>query len=275
MASTVCASYTRIADAFNRALAGQYPFAPLAAARTQQEVSPDDVTAFYKVFDANSAAALASLDDETRFGGVAPQARQFLAQLNNLRPLVVFTTPETEKELPFTFDVFPRFRVNRTNESGGNQIIEWTLTVGGQVFTQRDPEHAGRWRPGNPIRLSLRWANDSMYAPVADGQPNLVIRGRNALFEFTNRWALISFLQRLQAMPSELVQSGDSQPYTLRLRVKTALDTKWATTESSPAEGSSTVYLNVRILPAGGKNAVALPVIPAAAPSLGAACAQH
>jgi type VI secretion system protein ImpL len=275
VATTVCTSYTRIANLFNEKLAGQYPFAPLAATRTQQEARPDDVAAFYKVFDANAAAALASLDDETRFGEVAPRARQFLAQLKDLRPFVVFTTPETEKELPFTLDFTPRFRVNRANESAGNQIIEWTLQVGGQIYTNRDPEHAGRWRPGNPIRLSLRWANDSMYAPVADGQPNLVIRGRNAFFEFTSGWALISFLQRLQAPPSELVQSGDAQPYTLRLRVKTALDSKWPTAEGNPPESSSTVYLNVRIMPAGTKAPVPLTAIPTSAPSLGAACSQR
>jgi type VI secretion system protein ImpL len=275
VASSVCTSYNVIADQFNQKLSGQFPFAALTPERTQPEASPEDIKAFYKVLDQYGKTARAALDDEARFGAVATRARQFLDQVDALRSLVVPSTPETEKEPPFTLDLIPHFRSNRANEVGGNQIIDWNLQVGGQIFQVKDPEHAGRWRQGNPVRLALRWANDSQYIPVADGQPNLTIRGRNAYFEFTNRWALLSFLQRQQSAPSDLAPSEDPQPYMLKFRLKTALDSKWTSSESAPAEAFSTVFLHMRILPAGGKTPVALPPFPTTAPGLGAVCSQR
>jgi type VI secretion system protein ImpL len=273
-AIAVCAAYTKIADQFNDTLAGKFPFAALAAGKTQPEAVPEDVTAFYKLLDANGKTARAALDDDTRFGDAGSQARQFLDGIEKLRPLVVPSSPETEKEPPLTLDLVPQFRVNRSNESGGSQIIDWTMQVGGQIFQQKDPEHPGRWRAGNPVRLSLRWANDSVYVPAADAsQPDLVIRDRNAYFELTSRWSLLAFLRRHEALPSDLPQSGDPQPYTLKFRVRTALDPKWPVSDSNPAPSPAVVFLHLRIMPAGGKNPIAIPPVPASAPGLGPSCA--
>lgn len=170
-------------------------------------------------------------------------------------------------------DFVPQFRVNRANESGGSQIVTWTMQIGGQIFQQKDPEHPGRWRAGNPVRLSLRWANDSTNVPAADGsQSDLTIRERNAYFEFTDRWALLAFLRRHETAPSELGQSADPQPYTLKFRVPTALDPKWAPSDPNSAPGVATVFLHMRVMPAGSKNVIAIPPFPANAPNLGAAC---
>jgi type VI secretion system protein ImpL len=274
-ATSVCAAYTRIEGQFNQTLAGKFPFAALANAKTQTEATPEDVTAFYKTIDANSKTARAALEDETRFGEAGRPARQFLDDMDKLRFLVVPATPETEKEPPLTLDFVPQFRVNRSNESGGSQIINWTMQVGGQIFQQKDPEHPGRWRAGNPVRLSLRWANDSSYLPDADNsQPDLTIRDRNAYFEVTSRWALLAFLRRHEAVLSDLGQSSDPQPYTLKFRVRTALDPKWAPSDANAAAGVATVFLHMRIMAPGTKNAISIPTFPIIAPSLGGACSS-
>ena len=123
------------------------------------------------------------------------------------------------------------------------------------------------------MRLSLRWANDSVYVPDYDGQPELHIRGdRNAFFEFTTRWALFGFLRRYEAPPSETAQSGENQPYTLRFHVRTKRDPKWAVDPSAPANGSATVYMHMSISLPGSRTPIAIPAFPVAAPSLGSSC---
>jgi type VI secretion system protein ImpL len=272
-ATGVCAAYTKIAGQFNQTLAGKFPFAPLGNSKTQTEASPEDVTAFYRMFDANSKPARDALEDDSRFGEGGRVARKFLDEIDKLRFLVVPSTADTEKEPPLALDFIPQFRVNRANESGGSQIVTWTMQVGGQIFQQKDPEHPGRWRAGNPVRLSLRWANDSTNVPVADGsQADLIIRERNAYFEFTDRWALLAFLRQHEASPSELGQSSDPQPYTLKFRIPTALDPKWIPTDSTSAPRVTTVFLHMRVMAAGSKTVTVIPAFPKSAPNLGAAC---
>jgi type VI secretion system protein ImpL len=203
-----------------------------------------------------------------RFAGRAQAALQFIDDMEALRPLVSSAAPDGEKEPPFTLDFVPKFRVHREGEIAGNQIIDWTMQVGGQIWRQSEPEHPGRWRPGNPIRLSLRFAKDSLDYPVPDAsQPPLRIRGdRNAFFEFTNRWALLAFLRRQEAPRLEVSRSPDLKPYTLRMRLKTARDPRWPAEEQSP--GQAVVYMSMRVMPPGGKTAVVLPAFPVQAPRL-------
>ena len=265
----VYAAYTVIADQFNRTLARQFPFAPLSPERTQPEAAPEAIAEFYKLLDQTGKTARATLEKSTRFENSRGPALQFLDQMERLRPLVVPASPEAEKEPPLTLDVVPTFRANQALEVAGNQIIEWTLQMGGQIFRQQEPEHPGRWRTGNPIRLSLRWANDSLSLPVADSrQPNLRLSGRGVIFEYTNRWALYSFLKRHEAPASDVVRANDPKPYLLRLNIRTAPDPKWAKPEDDRSANSATVYLYFRVYLPGTKTPLTLPVFPEVAPSL-------
>ncbi|MCX6598766.1 MAG: hypothetical protein NTV70_20635 [Acidobacteria bacterium] len=265
----VYAAYTVIADQFNRTLAKQFPFAPLSADRTQPEAAPEAIAEFYRLLDQTGKTARATLEKSTRFESSRAPALQFLDQMDRLRPLVVPASPEAEKEPPLTLDVVPAFRANQALEVAGNQIIEWTLQMGGQIFRQQEPEHPGRWRTGNPIRLSLRWANDSPSLPVADSrQPNLRLSGRGVIFEHTNRWALYSFLKRHEAPASDAVRANDPKPYLLRLNIRTAPDPKWAKPEDDRAASNATVFLYFRVYLPGTKVPLTLPVFPEQAPSL-------
>src|SRR5690348_2086833 len=83
------------------------------------------------------------------------------------------------------FDLTPTFRVNQQRESGGNQIITWTLKVGDQIFQSGQPAHSGRWSLGEPVTLTLEWAKDAAVMPVpgtGTGDPVMSVRGRVATF---------------------------------------------------------------------------------------------
>lgn len=275
----VCTAYATLASEFNMKLAGKYPFVPAGNAG-KAEADPGDITAFYKALDAAGqqaeTALKASLGVGERFGDDGRKARQFLDQMDELR-IIAVPTGDNAKEPPFTLDVVPQFRVNRTREVGGNQVIDWTMQVVGQIFQLKDPEHPGRWRPANPdsnpVRLSLRWANDSLFLPTGEtSQPDLVIRGRNAYFEFTDRWALLRFLQRHEAAAGDLGPTADPTPYTLKFRVNTAPDPKWTMPAGQQPAGPATVFLHMKVMPAGQKTPIHIPPIPAFAPPVATGC---
>jgi type VI secretion system protein ImpL len=276
-ADTGYQTYIEISELFNKSLAGQFPFADVVAkAKTQPEATPESVIAFYGLFDKNLKGARSALKNNSLFGELSDKALHFLDEMEAIRPLVIPAAANAEKEPPFSLDFIPRFRVNNAREAGGNQIIDWTMQVGGQLFHQREPEHPGRWRAGNPVRLSLRWANDSLFQPVPDpAQPYMRIRERNAYFEFTNKWALLSFIRGLEAPPSDASSGSDSKPYLLKLKVKTARDPKWSRNDSEAATGEATVYLQIRIMLVGDKNPMVLPPFPIIAPNLEKPTAQQ
>jgi type VI secretion system protein ImpL len=265
-AEGVYAAYTQMADLFNRTLAGRFPFGPVPD-KANPEAAVDAVSEFYAVYDRNNKTARGTLREDRRFGEAAVHALDFLDQMEKLRPLVVPASPDAEKEPPFTVDFVPHFRANQPNERGGNQIIDWTLQVAGQIFRQREPDHPGRWRPGNTVRFSLRWANDSMFLPAADGQPDLRLRDRNAYFELTNRWSLLEFIRRHQAAPSEIRQA-DAQTYVLKFALKMEQDPKWVHQADDPAPGNTAVFMAVRLSMPGSKAALTLPPFPVTAPRL-------
>lgn len=271
-AASVCQTYARIANVFNQRLLGKYPFIPLNATRNLPEAEPADIEAFYQELDHSGKMARAPLQNDERFGEAGQQALRFLDRMQALREIMIPSGAEVQKEPPLTLDISPQFRANRGQETAGNQIVDWTMQVGNQIFQLRQPERPGRWRAGNAIRLALRFANDSAYVPVMDGQPNLKVVDRNAFFEFTNRWSLLTFLTRQDAVALTPAQAGGQPAYMLRFRLKTKADPRWTTSQEYPSTSTATVYLQLRIYPAGGKNAIHIPEIPQTAPVLQSPC---
>ena len=263
----VLKTYAEISDLFNAKLAGNFPFGPIPRDKTTNEASPEVIAEFFRLLDRDGPNARATLKENARFGEAGVLAIQFLDQVDAIRPFVLFTG-DAEKEPPFTLDVTPHFRVNQASESGANEIIEWTMQIGGQIFHNGEPDHAARWHPGNPIRLSLRWATDSIYQPIADGQPNLRIRARSAFFEYLNRWSLLAFLMRQQSVPSDLGQGADARPYTLKFRMKTVRDPKWTSTDAEQPGTPAIAFMHANVALPGTKAPMMLPPFPFKAPRL-------
>jgi type VI secretion system protein ImpL len=260
-------TYGEISDLFNAKLAGNFPFGPIPKDKNTPEASPEAINEFFRLYDRNANLARGTLKENTRFGDAGAIALQFLDQMEAIRPFVEFEG-DSSKEPPFTLEFTPHFRVNQGNESVANEIIEWNMQVGGTIFRQNEPEHGARWRPGNPVRLSLRWAADSVYQPAADAQPNLRLRGRTIFFEYLNRWSLLAFIMRQQAVPSDLGQGVDTRPYTLKFRVKTVRDPKWTSSTTEVAGMPATAFMKGTISLPGTKNVLYLPYFPVKAPRL-------
>jgi len=219
--------YMGIRDFFNRKLVGRFPFSKIEAGEILSEADPEDIRDFYRLFDRDVKTIRNVLKANKRFGISGDKALAFLNEMETVR---LFFAPflegggkdAKEKAEAPAFDFFVKFRVNQRHETGGNQIIEWKLTVGEQEFRYWGEKSRGRWRFGDPIRLSLRWAKNSTVFPIPEtGYPEMKVEDRTVEYKYDTLWSLIHFLRRHSCSPADFDQLADSKPHTLKFVIET------------------------------------------------------
>lgn len=261
-------SYGELADLFNRRLAGRYPFAESPDAAYVAEAAPEDVRGFFRRFDTAAPLIREAGSAEGASGAGLPRAAlDFVDEMTRVRR---FFAPYLDAETPVPaplYDVAVDFRVNRSAEVGGSQIIEWTLEVGRERLTNRSETLRTRWGPGEPVRLTLRWAADSPREPVATSVPEVrswsAVEGRTVTYEFRNRWSLLSAFDVLRARPRDVQAHASLDPGTLYLGV----DTRRVGSERVDPEPAE-VYVRLSVLPPDGTETLTVPRFPARAPAL-------
>ncbi|MFD1623366.1 type VI secretion protein IcmF/TssM N-terminal domain-containing protein [Azospirillum griseum] len=276
--------YARLAADFNSLLAGRYPFADYQGADTA-EADLDAVTAFLERMTAAEPGIRRGLGHPTP-GSASAQALEFLNRMAAVRE---FLSPflGATSAAPAGYDVAAEFRVNRPHESGGNQIIDWTMAVGDQRLTRGGEVKSARWSPGLPVSVTLRWAKDAPVVPLSILSPDGTVEADRAItVSFGNRWSLLRLLQAQRPAPADLPKLTDPQPHTLKF----SADTATVAVPGQPpgggapaaaggpavakpvAGGRTTVFLRVTLStpnPDGkSKTARVMPVFPYAAPRL-------
>jgi hypothetical protein len=247
-------SYTALREAFRRTLAGHFPFAE--AERNSEPAALDDVLAYLQLYDQLAP-------DSQR---MAPgRARDFVAASGAVRNFLGPLLPVAEGADSPGYQLAVRFRVGSGGEAdgdnalggevGGNRIAAWSLRSGDEVISW-DSSAKGAvqqlgWRPGQPLVLTLRWADNVSELPVDDGNDRyLQVAGRQAVYNFNEPWSLLRLMAR-----HGTAGSGLARPATLRFQIPTA------------AGGQRTrVFMRMAVMPAQKKEVLAFPVFPAAAP---------
>jgi type VI secretion system protein ImpL len=279
--------YRHLQADFNQNLADRFPFAPISGHRVYQEALPEDIRTFYRLYDDQSAALVGLIGRSRLFGNSGDQALAFLNQMANIRLLFapylegskesgrfpVFSTYTDDKgnmveEAPaFDFDV--EFRVNREYEIGGNRIIEWQFAAADQVFNQISEKRLGRWRFGDPIRITLRWAKDAKEVPVFAGtHDGIDIDGKTVSFNFDNRWSLLRLLALHAGSIEDFTQRVDPKPHTLKFLIRTRTDQTDAAVPYDEMP-ETRVFMRATLLTSGQKKQViAMPFFPTLAPNL-------
>lgn len=260
-------NYREIADRFNATLGGRFPFGdPLG--RPYADARPEDVLAFFRLFDQKLPAARAALaDNRERLGDEGAAAGDFLDQMEKVRLLFA---PTIEKKAAPALDFNFAFRVNREHEEGANQIADWTLDVGNTKYRYLDKQMDGRWVVGEPVRLTLRWANDSPVVPAdPDASPDFRARDRVVVFEYRDRWALLSMLTRQRPAPSDFSPYGvDAEASTLKFMIPTrATGNLYNEQPDALRTTLARVFMRLTLAAPGAKEPLAWP-FPAAAPQL-------
>ncbi len=259
------ANYTEIQDEFNRTLAGKFPFSGQPQSEPFEEADPEKINAFFELLAKKKDAARNILKEAPKYN-IQPQAAlDFLKQMEAVG--IFFDAYLNKKQLAPTFDFNLRFRVK---VSGVNQVIDWAFDVGNKRFHYRDINPSGVWGYGEPLILSLRWANDSPTLPVSKFDPlsHMKLEGQTVKLTYGNKWSLLLFLLKHRTT------GVDVEPYTLKIEVPTQPNAKLSNqiqlaqppTLRSPA---AEVFLSISLMAPGKKDFLFLPdVFPTRAPQL-------
>ncbi len=208
----VADGFDAISNAFNRNLAGQFPFAAKVPTAGQgNEASLSGVLRYLNQFNVymNLGAG-----DPTRWAGVSKDVRdpalQFLNQMDEVNEVFAAGMSGQGTQTTFAYDLQVAFRVERQLEIGAAQLVEWSLSSGGTKVDQFTAANRLPWKFGDPISVAFTWALNGQTRPTrgAGVPPNFVIADRTASFEFKGDWALFE-LVNAQAMSGSL-QSPDS-----------------------------------------------------------------
>jgi type VI secretion system protein ImpL len=197
--------YAALAEFFDRQLAGRFPFARARPDIFAAEANPVDLGRLIALLD--GAQALTALQDSSHTAG-SRAADRFVHSLRALRPALALVAGSGEPGAAsgaaapsdpgaaMGYDLEVAFRVEREQERGANQIIDWTLRVGEQQVSLRDQMRPLRWRPGMPVAVSLRWAANAPDVPVACLRDRAVaIQDRTITFRYNSRWSLMALLR--------------------------------------------------------------------------------
>lgn len=270
-------SYSDIQVAFDQYLAGRFPFSGLPQSEPFGEADPDGISAFYKVLADNKDAARLILKQAPNYGISNKEALLFLKRMETIG--VFFAAfLEKKQELP-AFEFNLRFRVNDCQPLGANQIIDWTFNVGGKRFLYREQNEKppeGIWGYGQPLSLSLRWADDSPTIPSDAFPPesHMKLLGQTVTLSYDNNWSLLLLLLKHKGQTKDFCSGVDVEPNTIKFEVPTQPNAKLSNTlqRAQPETIKTlfvTVFMRVSLLVPGKKDPLILPeVFPSSAPVL-------
>lgn len=272
--------YKEIEEKFNNTLAGKFPFADITGNQIFAEADPDAIVTFFKLLDKKEKSAREALQRSVDFGASQDEALEFLDRMDEVR---VFFADFLEKKQQFpAFDFDVQLRVNQDEEKGANQIIDWNLDIGKKRFRLLDEDRTGRWLFGQPIHLSLRWANGSTTVPVASTMiPRIRVKERTASLDYEDGWSLLALIMRHRGdllrhrgqPPPDAVEYVDVEPYTLKFTIPTRIAALVPPLEQVQPENLKTVqaevYIRVSLLAPNKKDPLILPTrFPSNAPRL-------
>jgi type VI secretion system protein ImpL len=261
-------AYARLAKFFNERLAGKFPFSTPPQEQMPNEADPQDVLELFRLLDANAKSIRTGLRTGT-FGSSFTPVQSFMNQVEGLRPLFALLLTAESDPIPI-FDFIPIFRVNQGREVNGNQIIDWNLQVGADSFHYRDPQRAGRWSYGDPVKLTLRWAKDSPQQPllganaVAEGKSS----GRTVTFEFHDNWSLFRMLKLHEPPSNDFDRMTDPDPQTLVFMVEDNQSSDPAARSAGKTNTQAKVFVRIKLRPPGKPDNLHLRQFPVEAPAL-------
>lgn len=211
--SDLVAQYGELATAFNRDLAGRFPFGDAAA----PDAFAGDVKRFFDRFGpdlATLATRLAATPAYARAGADAFVASLVAAQAA-LAPMLLNPAPDA----PLTYEVAVDFRTNAGSDPGADQVAEASLQFGQQTLSSFAAPAVLAWSNGQPATIAVRWATNAPSIPAGGGVPNPSVNGLVASYRFGGAWALLRLITTLAPPPGVLMQLSDRRPETIGLQI--------------------------------------------------------
>lgn len=245
-------AWSALADYFNQYLAGRFPF---SYSLESGDADPARVKHLLELIDTQ-------LDVAEKGLVLAPPGSRLAAEdfLSRMKQARTWLGPMFIRDPAGTIGVEleVRWRTDREEERGADQVIAWTLNGAGQQITH--PGEAGqrlRWNVGDPLQLVLRWARDSSQRPSIDPlQPSMAVNGLEAGWEYRGPWALLRMM-RSHVVPQRLPNMDYTDfPLTLQVPVRGALD----------ASPQAQMFIGLSLLSQGSKLPLSIQPLPVVAP---------
>lgn len=253
--------YEDLRNLFQRTLANRFPFAD--ADREGEPADPGDVQNYLQLYKKTA------LDSQRMAPG---RARDFVAATAGVSAFVDPLLPAgAAGEVP-GYELAVRFRVGSGGEAdgnnalageiGGNRISAWTLQSGDEriswTSTSKPVVQTLPWRPGMPLVLTLRWADNVAALPYADGADRYMsVSGREVVYRYSEPWSLLRMLARQRVPRPEAARYE-----TLRFEIPMAP----AGAGVKSADARTRVFLRMAVMPAQKKEVLAWPRFPSAVP---------
>ncbi|WP_210639167.1 type VI secretion protein IcmF/TssM N-terminal domain-containing protein [Pseudomonas sp. Tri1] len=247
-------AWNDLANYFNQYLAGRFPFSQDVRA---SDADPARVQRLLELIDTRLPLAQAGLTLSQTPDRLA--AEDFLNRLKQastwLGPLFV-----RDKSGILGVEMDVRWRTDRDEERGADQVIAWGLNAGNQQISYPGGAQQNlRWMVGQPVRLTLRWARNGYQRPANDPlQPNLVVRDLEAGWEYQGPWSLLRLMRSLVSVQRQPNVDYTDFPLTLQLPVT-------AQTQASTAQ-QTLMFLRLSLMSQGSKLPLSIPPLPTRAP---------
>ncbi len=257
-------AYDEISDAFDAQLAGRYPFVRGPYRDGVRVASPREISRFFAIYDNRAKDAQNALVRAEGLGPEGELALDFLERMALVRSVFAPWLATGQETSAPAFDLAVTFRVNEGQEKGGNQVIDWQVSAGGQTVSNRDTANTLRWSLGDPIAVTLRWAENAIRRPaIAPDRPSLVVNGSSVRQNYEGSWALFDLVQQHRAGSEDFEGLLDPKPHTLRFRVPTR-----PTAGGAVEEALLFIRIEVSATAQGNTVPITIPVMPVSAPSL-------
>ena len=161
------------------------------------------------------------------------------------------------------------FRDSRDQELAANQVLDWSIQVGGKTATERNARTTTLiWRPGEPIVIQFRFADQSDFLPVSEPSDlSIQVTGRSVRLTLDGPLALLDLIQRYKVSPV----GGQADRTLLKLEVPVRLTSE----PSGQASRRVISFLGLSLTSLQDDSVVNWPLeIPVRAPSLKGFCAD-
>ena len=133
------------------------------------EAEPEAIRAFYRLFDQSVPMDQTALRSTAVPDAAGRRSWRFSRKWRRCGPLPRGWTAKGRP--PGRVSILPSISASIRPASRPEQIIDWTLEVGEQTVHATDSQRQGRWRFGDRVRLTLRWAKDAPMQPSLAGTP--------------------------------------------------------------------------------------------------------
>ena len=256
--------YDRMQQFFSTRLAGKFPFVDLTVSPNAPDADTATVHAFLQMYDSVTAPVSGNVADvvQTLLGRELPA--DFFRQMAEVRSFLGPILTPTADGAPGALEFRTELRTNRAAERGADQIVNWSLTVGGDSATYRGggPTKPARWLPGEPVSMRLTWASGSQRRPVGDpSRSDMVVDSTSVTWRYGGPWALLRLVGAHRPRAADLSGSPVEDRSTVNLRVLTR--SRNATKEPQDIrDATASVFLHLAFAKSPAGSALVYPRFP-------------